>query len=487
MSSSLFSNEGLALHLQKTVLDPLKISAERFSTPPPSTTVRLLTGKCVSSQSSLWRVESATPLGLTECYAILPHTKVDPPISLTITPTSLLLFVDTACCEAVLRGSDVFRPGVLASTSDYRVGDLVLVVCVTRGRVPLKGSFVSAEDYSSDRLLVAGVGRMKMSRAEVTSGQKTKARGTAIENVWNRCQHPSQDYLNHSTEVFTSDTSVFLQNPSSMLPVHLLLARGGRRSIEKENEPPLHYLDACAAPGGKSSLLLSLLHNNNNNKQPPSVVLSCERSKSRAEAMRKLLSEHMALMLVNNNNNNNVTSRVIAGDVCHIAEKEPNLLFDGILLDPPCTGLGLRPRVAPHDHTLDDVVSSGEYQKQLIASCFERLMVGGRLTYSTCTISLEENEHVVAWVLETFKGRLVLARAETDAEKVLLAGHQRARECVLVPDDHDGLLREQLAPDALIFRFGPTQEAVDATRSENLQTLFDDAVGFFCAVFDRVS
>ena len=101
--------------------------------------------------------------------------------------------------------------------------------------------------------------------------------------------------------------------------------------------------------------------------------------------------------------------------------------FDGILLDPPCTGLGLRPRLAPHTTTLEQIGQAADYQRSLFRACVARLRAssrpsstsfegegeGGsghtthshdrlsrRIVYSTCTTSLAENEDNVIGLLQ---------------------------------------------------------------------------------------
>jgi 16S rRNA (cytosine967-C5)-methyltransferase len=76
--------------------------------------------------------------------------------------------------------------------------------------------------------------------------------------------------------------------------------------------------------------------------------------------------------------------------------------FRRVLLDAPCSGLGtlrrnpeIRWRLAPRD--------LGEYmrtQRHLLRSAAECVMPGGRLVYSVCTVTPEENELVVADLLK---------------------------------------------------------------------------------------
>ena len=71
--------------------------------------------------------------------------------------------------------------------------------------------------------------------------------------------------------------------------------------------------------------------------------------------------------------------------------------FDGVLLDVPCSGLGLlkeKPDVALH-RAENDVDALCRTQAALLDSCARLVKPGGVLCYSTCTISLRENEQQV--------------------------------------------------------------------------------------------
>jgi len=74
--------------------------------------------------------------------------------------------------------------------------------------------------------------------------------------------------------------------------------------------------------------------------------------------------------------------------------------FDCILLDPPCSALGLRPKLVV---TLrDDVNVHARIQFSFVHQAVQLLKPKGFMTYSTCTTCAEENEEVVARALETW-------------------------------------------------------------------------------------
>ena len=60
--------------------------------------------------------------------------------------------------------------------------------------------------------------------------------------------------------------------------------------------------------------------------------------------------------------------------------------FDYVLLDPPCSALGLRPRLL-HDISLPQLGKVASYQRAMIHNAVALLKPGGQLVYCTCTIN----------------------------------------------------------------------------------------------------
>ena len=141
-------------------------------------------------------------------------------------------------------------------------------------------------------------------------------------------------------------------------------------------------LDACAAPGGKSAYLWSLTRGD--------IDLTCyELHPHRVELMEKAFSRLR------------VKAKCEARDSSLVPENaEP--CFDAVLLDVPCSGLGLireKPDVALHREE-KDLDALCRTQAALLNGCAGLVLPGGILCYSTCTISLRENERQVEAFLE---------------------------------------------------------------------------------------
>ena len=145
-------------------------------------------------------------------------------------------------------------------------------------------------------------------------------------------------------------------------------------------------LDACAAPGGKSSYLWSLTEGN--------IDLTCwELHPHRVELMERTFARL------------HVQAKCEVRDASLIPEDaEP--CFDAVLLDVPCSGLGLireKPDVGLHREE-SDVKALAKIQAALLESCSRLVVPGGTLCYSTCTISLRENEQQVEAFLKGHPG-----------------------------------------------------------------------------------
>lgn len=76
--------------------------------------------------------------------------------------------------------------------------------------------------------------------------------------------------------------------------------------------------------------------------------------------------------------------------------------FDKILLDPPCSALGLRPKLFVAQQSLRELEKHASYQRKFADQAVKLLKPGGYMTYSTCTINSSENEGVVNYILNKF-------------------------------------------------------------------------------------
>ncbi len=147
-------------------------------------------------------------------------------------------------------------------------------------------------------------------------------------------------------------------------------------------EPGERIADLCAAPGGKTTHILQLTEGD-------VEVTAVDVSSARLRRLRRFL-ERMGM---------EDRVEIIRADVRRLG-RDPRFVgkFDRVLLDPPCSSLGtlrtdpdVKWKIGPRD-----VEELAVKQRQLLRAAVRLLRPGGVLVYSTCTITPEENEEVVA-------------------------------------------------------------------------------------------
>ncbi|MBQ6442637.1 MAG: RsmF rRNA methyltransferase first C-terminal domain-containing protein [Lachnospiraceae bacterium] len=160
----------------------------------------------------------------------------------------------------------------------------------------------------------------------------------------------------------------YIQEPSAMLPATLLAVRPGEK-----------VLDLCAAPGGKTLQLACQLDGKG-------LLLSNEIHPARA----KILSENTERCGIRNAIICNETS-------ARLAARFP-AFFDKVLVDAPCSGEGMfrKNPEAVREWSPENVTLCAARQDEILDHAAVMLRPGGRLVYSTCTFSPEEDEEAVS-------------------------------------------------------------------------------------------
>lgn len=166
-----------------------------------------------------------------------------------------------------------------------------------------------------------------------------------------------------------------LQAASSFLPVMAL--------APQENE---RILDMCSAPGGKTSYIAALIKNTG-------CVFANDANKDRTKA------------LIANIHRLGVKNSI----VCNYDGREfPGVIggFDRVLLDAPCSGTGViaKDPSVKINKSEQDFQMVTHIQKELILSAIDSVdansKTGGYIVYSTCSITVEEDEEVVNYALK---------------------------------------------------------------------------------------
>ncbi|KAJ4839347.1 rRNA (cytosine-C(5))-methyltransferase nop2c [Turnera subulata] len=474
------------------------------------------------------------------------------------------VIVSRKCAEAVLRGAQVFVPGVMACSAHVEKGDKVAVsvaieqritdggwaINMTRGTV-LQGlqsgkkdisflphlidtptcAFVLFYSYcleeSNERFSIHIALLMSLSQREsdpyylernglyIGEGTTTMSRagmfrvlqGVAVDMNNRVFQLPSfHDVL---------EGEIFLQNLPSIITAHALDPQRGER-----------ILDMCAAPGGKTTAVAILMKDDGE-------VIAVDRSHNKVLDIQKLATE-MGLtcittykldalksvkqkddstdlnapgsynslnsqeekvsfpMAVSNEKENERTyvskadarktmrrmrngpgrNQCVGGRVENSRGFYPDS-FDRVLLDAPCSALGLRPRLFAGEETIESLRRHARYQRRMFDQAVKLVRPGGVLVYSTlvcmnclslfflCTINPGENEALVRYALDTYKF-LSLAQQHPRIGGPGLVG------CCKFPD---GYVEEWLRPgeEEFVQRFDPSSPV--------------DTIGFFIAKF----
>lgn len=148
----------------------------------------------------------------------------------------------------------------------------------------------------------------------------------------------------------------------------------------------LVVLDMAAAPGGKTTYIAQKLHNSG-------MIIACESNPKRLSSLIFNLSR----CFVKNTMVFNMKSEEV---------QKLGIGFDRVLLDAPCTCEGIIQKDISRkkSRTLKDLEICSDRQKKMITAGFTVLKPGGLMVYSTCSFAPEENEMVIQYLVNNFKG-----------------------------------------------------------------------------------
>jgi 16S rRNA (cytosine967-C5)-methyltransferase len=173
------------------------------------------------------------------------------------------------------------------------------------------------------------------------------------------------------TEAFKNGI-ITIQDESSMMP-----------SIALNPKPGDRVLDLCAAPGGKTTHLAEIMKNEGS-------ILATDIHPHKLD----LIGENCARLGITIVDTAPIDGRKAA----ELLQPES---FDAILVDAPCSGLGVIRRKPDIKYTKreEDFDRLHEIQTELLNNAVALLKPGGRLVYSTCTVNKKENEETVEALL----------------------------------------------------------------------------------------
>jgi len=270
---------------------------------------------------------------------------VEGPFDITRVEKSVV--VDKKTAESVLQGANVYAPGIVKCGS-MRLGDEVTI--------------------QSELGEVMAVGKAEMSATDVLTFKK----GLAVNVSKRRFQSPQIREL----EEFSRGL-LYPQSLAAMVTARVLDPKPGETVV-----------DMNCAPGGKLTHMSQLMKNRGK-------IYGFDRNSHKVQVSRQTAAtlgcENVILAI---------------HDSRYLHEDLPDLEADRVLIDPPCSALGLRPKA--YDCTTKERINSlASYQMQFVKAASKIVKPGGTIVYSVCTFTLTECEKVAEFGVTKCGLRLV--------------------------------------------------------------------------------
>lgn len=240
--------------------------------------------------------------------------------------------------------------------------------------IPAKDFETVAESFCTDKPITIRVNTLRTNKSELRDA--LKKHGISVSEVpWYKNAFtvavPNKQLL--TSLPFFESGDFYIQNLSSMIPVLAL--------NPKPNEK---ILDMAAAPGSKTTHMAMLMNNTGE-------IIANDKSRQRLYKLQAVL------------NHQQVSNTKVICRPGEILWKVYPHIFDKVLVDAPCSMEGRF--VANDKKTFEDwapkkVKMLSRIQKWLLRSAITIAKPGGTIVYATCTMSPEENEEVIDWVLK---------------------------------------------------------------------------------------
>ncbi|MGC8850015.1 MAG: PUA domain-containing protein, partial [Candidatus Bathyarchaeia archaeon] len=250
------------------------------------------------------------------------------------------IVVDKFTAESVLQGAHVYAPGII-NCSGLRRGDRITILDDRNGAVA-NGVAVMSED-------------------EILQLRK----GLAVLVVESPYKVPS---FRETPEYLQG--WIYPQSMPAMVTSRVL-----------DPKPGDVIADLNCAPGGKTSHICQLTGNR-------ALIYAMDRTARKVEATKETLNRLGCRNVL-----------LFIQDSRYVHLDHPELRVDKCLVDPPCSALGVTPKVYD-DTECSKVKTLSDYQKQFIKAAASILKPGGSMIYSVCTITPEECEGVVEYAVE---------------------------------------------------------------------------------------
>ncbi len=260
------------------------------------------------------------------------YAEVEGPFSIAAEGRKIVVEKFTA--ESVVQGAHVYAPGVVMCRG-LRRGEQVTIV----------------DDHG--QLVANGIARM--SENQILTFRK----GLAIEVTSSMYKVPSL----RETEEYAKGL-LYSQSLPAMVSVRVL-----------DPQPGETILDMTCSPGGKLTHICQLTQNKG-------VVIGVDRNK------RKIAMAQETVMRLGCKN-----VSLLISDARYLDVDHAHIIADRCLVDPPCSGLGIVPKLY-ENVSQKEIDSLAEYQKQFLRVASKMVKPNGTVVYSVCTITREECENV---------------------------------------------------------------------------------------------
>lgn len=207
-----------------------------------------------------------------------------------------------------------------------------------------------------------------------------------FDNVWNKLQSLGYDIK----EGYICPEAISILKGSNIRSNNLF--EEGFITVQDESamliapsmdiSPNMKCLDLCAAPGGKATHMSDIMNNTG-------YILACDVYPSKI----KLINNNCSRLGVTN-----IETRIMNAEKL---EKELINSFDRVLIDVPCSGLGIirkKPEIKWRKIN-NDILNIIEIQRNILINSSNYVKDGGILLYSTCTLNKSENEENIDWFI----------------------------------------------------------------------------------------
>ena len=360
--------EHLKLTYEENELDAI---LQSLVLPPKFTTLRcnrVVETSCICSELS-----NIYPNFTVETHPKLKDAVIVTPQAMNsqLKQASHSVIVDTKVAKSVLRGADIYVPGV-KGMSPCPSGTPVSIYADINNRCK-RGE----KRFLGEKVHIAN-GTIEIERHKIF--KEFKKVGIAVCVTERKVNFPSFN------NIFPD--RIFLQNLPSILVGHVL-----------DPQPNEVILDMCAAPGGKATHIAALMNNTGS-------VIALEKVSHKVKRLERNVNQQNATCIKCYQYDSTECFSPTATGSVH--PPFGNSAFDRILVDPPCSGLGQRPQLV-NTSKFSEIKSFPLYQWSFVSDAIKMLKVGGTLAYSTCTLARQENEDMVARIISTFPSMKLVA------------------------------------------------------------------------------